>query len=189
MQALLGAGASPFSKWQFLEPIQWAVAYGHDDCADELEGLTRVANASRMPRGRSASVSLLDRTANRLRPVPGSGWCGLVWVQTSILNAVLVQGARGALATNHPALKALNLALRRYLYGKQPPQLPAAVRQSVSVRPGVALGRSRPRAPDSDHPDHQRSVVPTINASIFGHQPNASACCVALRVHDKGHPS
>ena len=31
--------------------------------------------------------------------------------------------------------------------------------------------------------------MPTINASIFGHQPNASACCVALRVHDKGHPS
>jgi hypothetical protein len=184
VRALLGAGASPYSKWQFMEPIHWATAYGHYACADELEGLTRVANASRVPRGRSTTVSLLDRTVNRLRPVPlCSGWCGRVWVQTSILNAVLAQGARGALATNHPALKALNIALRRYLYpdlyGKQvsnPPQLPAAVRQSVSVRPGVALGR----APDSDHPDHQRSVVPTINASIFGHQPNAHPEFVAI---------
>ena len=173
VQALLGAGASPFSKWQFLEPIQWAVAYGHDDCANVLEGLTRVANASRVPRGRSTTVTLLDRTVNRLLPIPSRIGSGSGGGSSCAADDV---GTDAAGRGDGQRRKMLHLALCKYFYGNKlgKKQLPASVQQSISVRPGIVFGRSPSRQ------DHQRSVAPTVKASIFGHQLEAHPEFVAI---------
>lgn len=178
--ALLGAGACPTSKWQGLEPIHWAAGKGHETCVRALAGLSTARDPQRVPHGRSLQTTLRDPAANRLQPVPPKTvrtrqqallcqfdggpriplhWPGRQWVKSSILCATLAQGPRGELAASHVGLRALPLALRRYIFGKHlinPPRLSAQIAASLSVRPGVVLGRGA------------HSVDRRIDASVFG---------------------
>ena len=69
---LLEAGAKRDSKWQGVQPIQWASCSGHSDAVAVLSDAKAVLRA--IPRGfglgPDGGVALLDRSVNRLLAVP-----------------------------------------------------------------------------------------------------------------------
>lgn len=187
--ALLSVGARVDSKWQFLQPIQWAREYGHTSCVELCKAFGATLHAVPHGRGRSAITSSLAENwsartnENRLRPPcsqvkrrrrkarAGSlvaHWEGLAWVGRSLLAAVEEERRRcggygkSPLVQRHADLGWLHRALAKHLKGNENAGLPAETVASVSLRPGVRFRRAQ-----GDH-CHRILAAPTANASLFG---------------------
>ena len=83
-----------------------------------------------------------------------ASWPGHVWVQSSILEAVLKKDERSnALCLEYPCLKYLDLSLRKLLWptAYRQNRLTAEMIQSLSLRPGLQLRRKADPRPEDAH--------------------------------------
>ena len=121
-----------------------------------------------------------------------STWDGWPWVKHSLLKALLAKNAHATtLLAAYPALGHLDMALRRKLCttpkgSKCPKKLPAAVVDSISLRPGVIFGQElaaragAKRRRDGSHASAssnskpavkfgmQRAAAPKAEATLLG---------------------
>ena len=176
--ALLSEGALVASRWQGLQPVQWAKLNGHEEAVSLCTDFG--GELYRLPFG-AGRVDTNPYGRNRLRPVPSTSargarlqiaskaakhtskaerraaaWQGLPWVRASLLQAVQQK------QESDPELKMLATALRSCL---EIAKLTREVVSSFSIRPGIRLRR--------DRNDPKLAASKTVDASIFG-RPDAA---------------
>lgn len=160
---LLDAGALVNSRWQHLQPAQWAAEYGRTDIVEMLVH-TYGGECKGTPagRGRMAVGSKGYKESNHLRPPPPSlsqerHWLGRRWAFESLLPQIKKEGSKGELCSAWPELQYLELKLRQYLGGA----VSSAVAESMRVRPGIRLRRAK--GPE----DFKLRAAPTVDATAF----------------------